>query len=332
MAIFIWGISALEVWRGFDGTLAPSRARPRPAVRASAQALAVLRDSGVVSRPIHVEVAGPSLRSQVAGVVSHVRAKPLPRGAYHRLESAVSSEGEATYVSGPEALFVQLAAALPFLELVALGSELCAGYVLRPGEGRGFVWRRPIMTKRSLGRFVDRCAGTRGVKSARLALPMIVEGALSPPEARAALLAALPTRRGGYGRGVPLLNCDPEGHSRVSQLVDASRFGCGVGTYVCDVLWPDQGVALEYQGREAHGEERLVRDAVRQARLGAAGVDVVPITHEQLGDARLFHDVMMAVVRKSGSSWRCTVPDFPRRRAALRRALRCLSTGAYHLR
>lgn len=321
----------MELWRGSGSALVPSRALPGSSARSSAESLGALLRSGMVSRPIHVEVAAPALRPQVVGVSSHVRAKPLPRGAYHRLEVAPSLCGETVYVSGPEALFVQLATELPTLELIALGAELCAGYVLRPGE-EGFAWRMPIMTRGSLERFTARCAGARGAGLARCALPMIVEGALSPPEAKAALLSALSTRRGGYGLGMPLLNCSPDGQSRVAQLVEAAGSGYGIGTYVCDVLWPGHGVALEYQGRKAHGGERLVRDAVRQARLGAAGVDVVPVTHEQLDDSRLFHEVMMAVMKKAGIQWRCSVSDFPARRLALRRALRCLSTGRYPLR
>jgi len=139
-----------------------------------------------------------------------------------------------------------------------------------------------VTTRRSLERFVARCEGARGVRAARRALPLVAEGALSPPEAKTALLAALSTRRGGYGCGMPLINCSPDGQSRVSELVEAADSGRGVGSYVCDLLWPERGVALEYQGREAHGTERLVRDAVRQVRLGAAGIDVVPLTPEQL--------------------------------------------------
>lgn len=333
MAIFVWGISALELWRSRFDALAPSRALPQASARPGSAAAAIASlVAGSVARPVHVEVASAALRPQVAGVVAHVRGQPLPRGAYYRLGGSPASDDATVYVAGPEALFVQLAAELPFLELVALAAELCAGYVLRPGDDRGFSWRHPVATRRSLERFVARCEGARGVRAARRALPLVAEGALSPPEAKTALLAALSTRRGGYGCGMPLINCSPDGQSRVSELVEAADSGRGVGSYVCDLLWPERGVALEYQGREAHGTERLVRDAVRQVRLGAAGIDVVPLTHEQLNDALLFHEVMMALMRKSGTPWRCTVPDFAERRRVLRRALRCLSTGAYHLR
>ena len=130
MAIFVWGISALELWRSRFDALTPSRALPQASARPGSAAAA-----GSVARPVHVEVASAALRPQVAGVVAHVRGQPLPRGAYYRLGGSPASDDATVYVAGPEALFVQLAAELPFLELVALAAELCAGYVLRPGDG-----------------------------------------------------------------------------------------------------------------------------------------------------------------------------------------------------
>lgn len=139
MAIFVWGISALELWRSRFDALAPSRALPQASARPGSAAAAIASlVAGSVARPVHVEVASAALRPQVAGVVAHVRGQPLPRGAYYRLRGSPVSDDETVYVAGPEALFVQLAAELPFLELVALAAELCAGYVLRPGDDRGF--------------------------------------------------------------------------------------------------------------------------------------------------------------------------------------------------
>lgn len=311
----------------------PSRVAPRrgeaPAVTACGRM--ALRDLGAGPGDLQVEVAEARCRTNRRGLAYHVRGRGLPRGSYRRLSAADDLIfGDVVYIAGPEAVFLQMASVLPFLELVALGCELTAGYALQPEVEGGLVRRRPLCSARSIERYLARCSGIAGVKPARRALRLLAEGALSPPEAKVALLAGLPTSLGGYGRGIPLLNCDCGGKSRLAELVGDDGRGRRLGAYVCDLLWPEHGVALEYQGRQAH-EGRLVRDAVRQVRLGAAGVDVIPITHEQVDDAILFHEVMMALMGKSGVRWRCTVPDFGRRRWELRRALRCLSTGSYRL-
>ncbi|MCI8469244.1 MAG: hypothetical protein HFJ75_07135 [Eggerthellaceae bacterium] len=229
-------------------------------------------------------------------------------------------------MSSPEAAFLQMALSLTRPALIALGSELCSGFSVAGASG-DLVRRMPLSSAGDLGRFLARTRGCAGHRAASVAASYVVEGALSPPEVIAALLAGLPTRYGGYGLGIPLVNCDPSGMSRVEDIVAGG--GRRLGTYVCDALWPRYGVALEYQGRDSHTEGSVARDAVRQARLGRAGINVVPLTHEQLFDARLFDEAMMALMGKAGLRWRCSVPDHRARHIALRRELRCLSTGEY---
>lgn len=334
MTVFLWGITAWEIWRAGRVAAVPTRVLPQPGSMPiiDARLSEALIEAGVTPGQIHVEVADARTRPRRRGVIAHVRGQALPRGAYHRLESLSSRCGTTVYASIPEAIFVQMATCLPPLEAVALGCELTAGYVLRPHAENGFTWRPPPATRRSLERFVDRCEGTPGIKAARRALPLIAEGALSPPEAKAALMSGLSTRLGGYGLGIPLLNCSPDGRSQTLAIIKAGDSPWGIGAYACDALWPKHGIALEYHGKRAHGPNRLAHDAIRQARLGSGGIDVVPLAHEQLADARLFHEAMMAVFQKAGIRWRCTVPDFRKRHYRLRQALSCLSTGTYHLR
>ena len=81
----------------------------------------------------------------------------------------------------------------------------------------------------------------------------------------------------------------------------------------CDLLWPDQGVAVEYDSTLCHtGAARIARDAARRNALESLGLTVVTATWRQVANVR--EDALDDVIS-------VTRPDYPKRQQALRREL-----------
>lgn len=54
---------------------------------------------------------------------------------------------------------------------------------------------------------------------------------------------------------------------------------------MCDILWPEERLILEYDGKRFHGtDDRVSRDARRKDALLLAGYDLVTMTGSQLGN------------------------------------------------
>ena len=126
----------------------------------------------------------------------------------------------------------------------------------------------PYATREDLEDMLDRHKGTPGIRKARLALDLARVGSDSAPETRLRLAledAGLPE---------PLLNVPTELHAGVVRQPDLS--------------YPEQRVAVEYDG-EGHSETaQIVRDIAREEDFVRAGWILVRISkrHMQNG-ARL---------------------------------------------
>ncbi len=58
----------------------------------------------------------------------------------------------------------------------------------------------------------------------------------------------------------------------------------------CDLLWPDQGVAVEYDSTLCHtGAARIARDAARRNALESLGLTVVTATWRQVANVREYN-------------------------------------------
>lgn len=97
-------------------------------------------------------------------------------------------------------------------------------------------------------------------------------------ETELAALAFISSREGGLGlrRG------------RLNEPIDFSESvqrACGCWRAVCDILWPEERLILEYDGKRFHGtDDRVSRDARRKDALLLAGYDLVTMTGSQLGN------------------------------------------------
>lgn len=99
-----------------------------------------------VQAPVHVLVEGSQGARDTPVVKKHRTTVAFPRGSFVKVAPSV-------LVSSPELLFLQMAKALAFGELVALGFELCGCYPLSDELSSSLV-RSPLTTPSRLSAFV----------------------------------------------------------------------------------------------------------------------------------------------------------------------------------
>ncbi len=197
--------------------------------------------------PVHVAVFAPQRAPQLKGVVSH-ELEP-------RRESLVRVQGMP--IIGAADTWARLGTALREPDLVAAGDFLITGD--EPYSGAP-----PLCSLDDLRAAVRRHAGVRGLSRVRRALELIRYGPLSPRETRLRLLL--------HGAGM----AEPELNFRV-------RGGPGAPGAMIDLAFPDERIAIEYQGRHHRtDDETYEADIIRRERLEAAGWVVVYVTAREL--------------------------------------------------
>lgn len=161
------------------------------------------------------------------------------------------------------------------------------------------LWTRPALTTiEELAAFVAEVQGATGAKVFRRALSMVKGYALSPLEARAALMLGVSRRLGGYGFDLKL-----------NQKIDFSKRAKRISGHqfaIADLLITspsgDRCVDVECQGSVIHtGNKAGVDDARRSAAIEAMGISVVPITYEQLASKTRLEAVVELIHQKLGT-------------------------------
>jgi len=95
-------------------------------------------------------------------------------------------------------------------------------------------------------------------------------------ETKLAIFLTLPYMLGGFGFSLPELN-------RSIVLSKTARKVFNKDYYVCDLFWPDERVAVEYDSDQQHtGSDRIANDSIRRNALSSLGVKVVSVTKQQL--------------------------------------------------
>lgn len=220
------------------------------------------------SDPLHVLVDNASKRRTIKGARCHVDQSGL---------GVLPLRQNGLYVISPEAVFLQAANMLDTIALLKLGFELCGSYYLADDDP-GFMPRDPLTRASVIRRFVNdpKQNGTRGIKRARKAARYLLDGSASPRETSVALLISLPISHGGYGNPLPRLNHRINIPAHAQHLFP-KRY------YVCDLCWPEHGVALEYDSDAYHtGPQRIANDSSRRSALALLGIDTISVTNHQV--------------------------------------------------
>lgn len=167
-------------------------------------------------------------------------------------------------IASPELCCLQMALQATLSRTGALEMECMGLYGLAPGP-RGFLDRRPLISKEELRIFLDEVQGYRGVNNARRALRWALENSRSPMETNVVIIFTLPLELGGYGFCRPALNY-------IVRPTPDERPLCQAPSYSVDVCWSRQMVALEYDSYMEHMKrEAFDHDGMRRNSLEALG-------------------------------------------------------------
>lgn len=296
--------SALEMWRDIDLIDDPTidvrtaevrfnRNPLRAPLIMPTRALAVSRlPFGLVgaSLPLHVLVGSASVRNRVPDLACHVCSKALPGGSFIHL-------GNRAYSCTPPLVLAQLAPSISEVRLFCLALEMCGSYVVTRGE-RGFRSRPQLVDVERLVAYAQKNRGIYGMGAVCKALDHALNGSASPMETAVSALMCLPCRLGGFGLPKPLLN------QRI-ELEGQALSASGGRSYVPDLYWPKQKVALEYDGAEYHSSDaQIAHDQRRRNILASLGITVLVMRKEQLHNEQELILIAQTIARHLGVRFR----------------------------
>lgn len=315
MMIILSHISALEFWRsGKEFVLRrPDRFPEVDAIGEGAQNLTSsrikkLRNQGFefLSEPTHLLVPSDRMRSVRNNVVCHVCSRRIPKGSFIQICDGV-------YVCRPELAFVQATRILAFPAAVLTGFEICGAFRMSVNNQPALFQRSPLTTAAAIADYLEQCGGMHGIVEAKHAVRYVRDGSESPMEAKLVILLCFPISLGGYGIPLPVLN-------QTIPTTDAVRKATGRASFRCDLLWPQAGLAVEYDGAD-HGE-RIADDSIRRTALAELGVHtVVTVTKRQMQNEAELDLVVQRLKHCLGINRRMPTCDWSAQRAVLRRTL-----------
>ena len=290
------------------------------------------RHAGVLQKAVreYQLVLAPSMDLPVDMLVGHERDRrsssfvkttlykgALPRGAVRGIDEDLS-------VTSPAFTMLQLARSASLQRTVLLASELCGCYAVyhapapvacqlqkmirrhrlpgvdgwRPcltADGQlTDLWSRPPLVEPS--ELIDMAVQSdsldgkkRLTRAAELVKPM----AASPFETQAGALLGLPKLLGGAGLGGFT-------HNEKVELTPDARLLARRDCCYCDLFWPD-GLDVECQSALYHNNvDGYLSDSDRAAALSLVGVDVLPLTYDQMRDPKRFSAFVHATERSLG--------------------------------
>jgi len=274
MKLFISHQSALEFWR---------KRRKLPGNSADRRCNVVLSSEPARTEhlafldlvlPVHIVLGSQKTRRLSPVATQHVFSGETPIGCFMNI-------GNGVMVSSPEFCFLQMASQLTLIELIELGYELCGVYSLPLAYDKkvpacGFYQRKQLTDTRKLGDFLEGMTGTKACEKARRAVRYIQDNSASPMETKLAMLITLPYKLGGFGFKMPQLNY------RINLPMSAKKY-FSKDYYICDIYWPDEKVAVEYDSDKFHtGSERIANDSNKRNALALQGIQVISVTRKQL--------------------------------------------------
>lgn len=195
------------------------------------------------------------------------------------------------YVASGPFLALIAARSLPLTKLAQYVMYLCGAYCLYQREP--LKTRKPLTTKEEIETMLHSIRGTMGWKRLSRILPFCAEGVRSPPEANFFAVSTFPRELYGYQFPKPAVNEDIPVEPEYRTLAGSS-------VIEVDFVWEDAQLIVEYNGADTHEGGVTSLDITQQTILRAQGYEVVFITKEQFGNARLLDLIMLHLAEKIG--------------------------------
>lgn len=270
MAIFIGHKTALAYWRTHDRNWAQPISQAAPQENNSPYYSQI--DTGILwkfsidEKPVSILVSCKANMRKSQNLSPRIWSGKHPSRSFYKIAQDL-------YISTPEATFLQLGKESSLIQLITIGYELCGSYGLSAQSDSGFLRREPRSNPQLIERYLEKCDGIHGVKAAKRASSYIAKGSASPMESLLSMLLCLPPSLGGFGLPRPELNFPIETNEG------------GIVMRRCDLYWPDQRFALEYDSDTFHSDaSKLHLDSSRRSTLEKAGVHVVSVAKNQVFD------------------------------------------------
>lgn len=286
MAIFIGHKTALAYWRTHDRNWAQPISQAAPQENNSPYYsqidTGILWKFGIDEKPVSILVSCKANMRKSQNLSPRIWSGKHPSRSFYKIAQGL-------YVSTPEATFLQLGKESSLIQLITIGYELCGSYGLSAQSDSGFLRREPRSNPQLIERYLEKCDGIHGVKAAKRASSYIAKGSASPMESLLSMLLCLPPSLGGFGLPRPALNFPIETNEG------------GIVMRRCDLYWPDQRFALEYDSDTFHSDaSKLHLDSSRRSTLEKAGVHVVSVTKNQVFDRGQLFNLATIVSKRLG--------------------------------
>ena len=267
--------------------------------------------------PLQVLVDDPRLRRPSCLLRPSVCSSELPAGFTRALNDDAS-------IASPELALLQLASKASLAQTVLMASELCGGFAVYRapapiaaklqeliGSGRlpsidGWepcltsngriceLWKRPpLTTPNELLHLAELSDSRLGANRLRKAAELVKPDAASPFEVQTGIMLGFSRRLGGEGFG----NFT---HNEKAELSRDAKLLAGRSYCSCDLFWPD-GLDVECQSVQFHdSSDSFISDSNRTAALSLMGIQVLPLTFEQLKQPDNFDAFSNAVAKALG--------------------------------
>lgn len=286
MAIFIGHKTALAYWRTHDRNWAQPISQAAPQENNSPYYSQI--DTGILwkfsidEKPVSILVSCKANMRKSQNLSPRIWSGKHPSRSFYKIAQDL-------YISTPEAAFLQLGKESSLIQLITIGYELCGSYGLSAQSDSGSLRREPRSNPQFIERYLEKCDGIHGVKAAKRASSYIAKGSASPMESLLSMLLCLPPSLGGFGLPRPELNFPIETNEG------------GIVMRRCDLYWPNQRFALEYDSDTFHSDaSKLHLDSSRRSTLEKAGVHVVSVTKNQVFDRGQLFNLATIVSKRLG--------------------------------
>ncbi len=236
---------------------------------------------------------------------------------------------DGVYMASPQLTFLQTAADASVARLTRYGFELTGYYALDRQSAYGCEAREPLISTRELLKYLDltkeRGLAPNGMKRARVAARMAMDGSRSPRESESAILLTFPCSRGGYGVRRP---------DSLNRRIEPPPFMRPVVTqryYEVDMFWSRRagrtvrgagtlGTGVEYDGRRSHRD--VDHDKLRRDELKTLGVELFILNDAILRDVDRLDAFARRLMSALGQRYRAPrAGKYPERRLRLRHEL-----------
>lgn len=320
-----------------DTSCVAARTLPSSKQTPSAAGVKYLLTYGDFSSPIHLIVASVNSKRKLSNAICHVSSKGITPRAFKRVVSpstpsepslpsapsphspysihstpSAPSTSLTLYIASPEVTFLQMTKRSNIYQVLKIGYELCGHYAIHPFTGELLI-RKPRTTKNKIEKYLAATYGSHGHHLASKAFPYLCNNSASPMETKLTLLLALPPHLGGYGLPFPELNFPIFSTHRGKKIKELYR---------CDLCWPKEKLALEYDSHQFHSEEeKRELDSRRRIAIENHGLHVISVTKQQIYDRDSFSELAEVVAKYLGKRLRITRADKDLKRMELRNAL-----------